>query len=104
LQRNPEAEFKKYRKYALGRLYGMTPQEYDARWKAQGGLCAACGRPERRTFRGRLYMLSVDHDHETGTVRGLLCHDCNLALGRLGDNTEGVRKMLHYLEEYSACR
>lgn len=42
--------------------------------------------------------LCVDHDHVTGTVRGLLCNGCNHGIGKLGDNAEGVRRALAYLE------
>ena len=71
--------------------YGITIDEYDARFKDQGGVCAICYEPAE----GRLY---VDHDHETGEVRGLLCRDCNSALGLLRDNTDRMRSAIKYLE------
>ncbi len=46
--------------------------------------------------------LHVDHDHNTGTVRGLLCSDCNLGLGKLGDTLEGLQKALDYLNNSNA--
>lgn len=57
------------------RSYGITLEEYDLYFKKQGGLCALC-RGESNG-RGRL---AVDHDHETGEVRGLLCFTCNTNL------------------------
>ena len=48
---------------------------------------------------GRKRSLSIDHDHDTGRVRGLLCYHHNTALARFGDNADGVRKLLEYLEE-----
>ena len=47
----------------------------------QNGVCAICGNPETATSHGTIRRLSVDHDHETGEVRGLLCSKCNFALG-----------------------
>lgn len=44
----------------------------------------------------------ADHDHDTGVIRGLLCHNCNRALGFLGDSIEGVRLALAYLERANA--
>jgi hypothetical protein len=60
------------RKGHLKRKFGMTLDDYERMLKAQGGVCAICGeaRPEERT-------LHVDHDHETGAIRGLLCFRCN---------------------------
>lgn len=60
----------------------------------QHGLCAICRMPERRTDRP----LSVDHDHETNIVRGLLCDDCNNLLGRANDSTSVLSKAIDYLE------
>lgn len=79
----------KARRRTLQRLYGITEAEYEAMWLWQGGVCAICLQPEKaRDHRsGKLRELSVDHDHETGVVRGLLCHNCNKALGLLGDGT-----------------
>lgn len=51
--------------------------------------CSICHRQEK---------LSLDHDHETGHFRGYICRKCNLGLGMLGDTTEAIRRVLHYLE------
>lgn len=61
----------------LMRRYGITLAEWDALLERQGGHCAFC--PATVGFRGG--RLLVDHDHETGAVRGLLCYRCNTALG-----------------------
>jgi hypothetical protein len=62
------------------RDHGLTDAEYDALLASQGGLCAICrggfGSPGDR----------IDHDHDTGRVRGLLCHNCNVALGHFRDD------------------
>lgn len=60
---------------------------------SQGGVCAICRQPEGREGRS----LSVDHDHDSGVVRGLLCDSCNVGLGRFRDDPELVRSALEYL-------
>lgn len=64
----------------LRRRYGISVEQYDAAVEAQNGVCAICYQPCRTTQR-----LCVDHDHQTGTVRGLLCRRCNAGLGYLED-------------------
>jgi hypothetical protein len=86
---NPTA----YRGYNLAR-YGITIADYDVMLAAQGGGCACCGAKANRTGK-RLF---VDHDHDTGAVRGILCHKCNAGIGALGDSVDGVRRALQYLE------
>ena len=67
------------------RNHGITPAEYDAMLADQEGGCAMCGQPEtkRQGHGGTLMSLAVDHDHDTGEVRGLLCARCNLLLGQV---------------------
>lgn len=80
----------------LRRLYGITLAEYLQRLADQGNACAVC----RRAFvpgAPRNKAVCVDHDHDTGQVRGLLCHSCNRGLGLLGDNPEVVQRALAYL-------
>jgi Recombination endonuclease VII len=72
------------------RLYGISPAEYDALLAKQGGACAIC----RKRSKGRL---CVDHCHLTGTIRGLLCHTCNRALGALKDDQASLVAALAYL-------
>lgn len=60
--------------------YGMTPAEYGALLEATGNRCAICDIPAEGSAKGRLH---VDHDHESGRVRGLLCNRCNSAVERL---------------------
>lgn len=71
--------------------YGLTPEHYEALLSAQGGRCAICGgRPT-----GNLH---VDHDHNTGKVRGLLCGRCNPALGAFQDSPRILLAAVRYLE------
>jgi hypothetical protein len=76
--------------------YGMTNDELAVLLTKQDGLCALCRRPERGFFRGQPLM--VDHCHATGRVRGLLCGDCNTAIGRFGDDPARLRAAADYLE------
>jgi hypothetical protein len=72
------------------RRYGITATQFDELLAKQGGVCAICGRenPEH-----------VDHDHETGKVRGILCFNCNGGLGQFSDNTERLANAIEYLED-----
>jgi hypothetical protein len=81
------------RTYALKTLYGLTNEGYDRLFEGQSGRCALCGRHQSE-FKRRL---SVDHDHETGQVRGLLCLSCNRSIGNLGDNYDSLLRVLEYL-------
>ena len=56
----------------IEKTYGITAEEYEALYRAQGGKCAIC-----RRATGAVRRLAVDHDHKTGEVRGLLCKPCN---------------------------
>jgi hypothetical protein len=86
------------RKTNLAR-YGLTLDDYNAMLAAQGGVCAVCGQPETsRDGGGRLRSLAVDHCHETGLVRGLLCMQHNRALGLFGDDPALLRAALDYME------
>lgn len=77
------------------RKYGVTPEMYQEMLDLQGGGCAIC-RKEPTPPRRRL---CIDHDHQTGKVRGLICNDCNRGLGLLGDNLKELMKTVRYLEE-----
>jgi hypothetical protein len=80
--------------------YGITPEQYDAMNEAQGGLCAICGKPETHAHKRLpgVRKLAVDHCHNTGKVRGLLCAICNRAIGLLGDDASLLRRAAEYLE------
>ena len=80
------------RRYHLKRKYGISPEEYDVLLDRQGGGCAICGRPPTPGI-----SLHVDHDHLTGCIRGLLCFQCNNALGDFEDSHERLQLALHYL-------
>ena len=81
----------------LMRTFGITLADYDEMLEAQDGGCAICGTtPEEHGKR-----LCVDHDHETGKNRGLLCDGCNVGLGRFRDSPAWLRNAADYLEAYN---
>lgn len=73
--------------------YGLKKGEYAQLYEFQGGLCALC-----RRATGASRRLSVDHDHATGLVRGLLCRPCNTLLGHARDKVTFFYRCLSYLE------
>lgn len=77
----------------LLRSFGITLEQYNAMNEAQSGLCAICNRPPIT----KASRLSVDHCHETGKIRGLLCTRCNTGIGMLGDSIQYVESALLYL-------
>lgn len=82
------------RRCKLKRAYGISHEEYNELLKFQGGVCAIC-----KEFRPHLGdHMCVDHDHKTGKVRGILCSDCNRALGLFKDNKENLLQAIGYLE------
>jgi hypothetical protein len=75
--------------------YGITLEDYNQMFADQNGCCAICGvhQVEVKT------RLAVDHCHETGVVRGLLCKRCNMGLGYFDDCAENLAKAIIYLQE-----
>jgi hypothetical protein len=76
--------------------YRLTPEAYAALLAEQAGCCAICG---RRAEESTGKVLSIDHDHETGRVRGLLCSHCNRGLGHFLDSEPLLRVAADYLLE-----
>ena len=84
----------------LKRNYNITLDCYEKLLEKQNHLCAIChteGFVMSAAKNGHVNKLVVDHCHESGRVRGLLCHNCNRALGLLKDNTETIQRALDYL-------
>jgi hypothetical protein len=95
---NPDRVSFSHRSMHLRREYGITRREYDELLKAQNGVCAICKKPETRKSHGKNDPLSVDHNHDTGVVRGLLCGNCNRMIGLAFDDPETLRLAAEYLE------
>lgn len=82
---------------AIQRLYGITLEEREAIWEAQGRRCKIC----HSTGEGQKRRMHVDHDHDTGKIRGLLCHPCNIMLGGAKDSIEVLEKAIAYLRSHA---
>lgn len=90
---------RKLRDWLLRKNFGIGLEEYEAMHAEQGGVCAICRMAETTRRKGVLRRLSVDHCHETGKVRGLLCEYCNQMIGRARENTETLKAAIVYLEQ-----
>ena len=80
---------------SLKNQYGITEAEYIDILARQNGLCAICGTSESDSPK----RFAVDHNHDTGEVRGVLCSSCNLGLGNLGDSPDRLLSAFRYLVE-----
>lgn len=74
--------------------YGLKPEDYRALLARTGNRCEICGTAPRNRN------LAIDHDHKTGLVRGLLCVNCNVGLGRFKDGVERLVLAIAYLERH----
>ena len=96
--RNKPETKDKIRNWRLLQTYGITNQDYEQMLENQGFCCAGCGLHQNILEK----KLNVDHDHVTGKVRGLLCGNCNRALGLVKDNMETLVRLQEYLEKSNA--
>lgn len=86
------------REYNLFKRYGITLEWWNDKVTAQGNRCIICdAKPEGK---GNRYRLHLDHNHDTGENRDLLCANCNLAVGNVRENPEIARKVADYLERW----
>ncbi len=86
--------------YQLWYKFNITLDDYNALLEEQGGVCAVCKKPPTKdNSRGTL---AVDHDHLTGTYRGLLCTNCNTGIGSFFDDPTLLENAAEYLKEYRA--
>jgi hypothetical protein len=76
--------------------YGLTVAERDAMILAQGSRCKTCGGDSPGNKLGWV----VDHCHSTDKIRGILCHDCNLALGHVKDDVAILESLIKHLKEF----
>lgn len=82
---------RRYAETARVKLYGMTDEDYIEMLLKQDNRCGICRSPMLKP--------QIDHSHQTGKVRGFLCSTCNTGLGKLGDDIDGLKRAIKYLEE-----
>lgn len=80
------------------KVFGLSLCDFESLRDSQNGLCAICKNPEKTVIKGTLCNLSIDHDHKTGKVRGLLCSRCNQALGLFDENVDRMLYAIDYLK------
>jgi Autographiviridae endonuclease VII len=85
--------------YRLRTKFNLTLQDYHKFWEEQDGKCAICSREFLDVCEDRRRP-SVDHDHQTGRVRGLLCFNCNTGIGKLSEDVQVLRAAIQYLEKH----
>lgn len=99
-QRQARAANRDYgRSKDLKKNYGVDLEWYNAQLAKQNGLCAICDQEETAVIRGQRISLAVDHCHDTGTIRGLLCRACNNAIGGLRHDTGLLQRAIEYLQK-----
>lgn len=87
----------KFREGQLMRNFGLTVAQYQAMWSAQGGLCKSC-KIEMLDHGQKRNSVAIDHCHNSGIVRGLLCSHCNKGIGHFDDDPAKLRAAADYLD------
>lgn len=90
-------EIKREKNNKLKLRYGITLAQYNSLFKEQKGCCAICGTHQDNLKRG----LAVDHNHNTGMIRALLCSNCNLLVGNSGEDIGILNNVIKYLKNHS---
>jgi hypothetical protein len=85
------------REQALKHKFNITQDDYEKMLQSQDGLCRICHKESNNKVQKHFH---VDHNHETGKIRGLLCNKCNMGLGMFNDNKDLIKKAMDYLERY----
>jgi hypothetical protein len=89
---------KRYNENRLNRLYALRPGQYEEMLASQGNACAICKSADPGQYNSTRF--NIDHCHETGAVRGLLCHTCNRGLGLLQDSPEFLESAARYVRNH----
>ncbi len=95
---NKDGQSAYHSRWQLSKKYNLTQERHDEMLRQQNGACAICGNVPQKGKR-----LCIDHDHATGIVRGLLCRNCNAAIGQLGDSIDTLKTAIAYLEQHSTA-
>lgn len=90
----------KCRQYGLPKKYGFTYDGFLNKLEAQNNKCDCCGKEFQNSgeYKDRV---CVDHNHNTGEIRGLVCHKCNLAAGNVNDSSSYALQVARYLEKWN---
>jgi hypothetical protein len=101
---NPETARRNQRSYSLRRRHGISIEQYDEMLEKEDAKCAICRLVDVKPKNGKQHLLyghnlTVDHNHKTGVIRGLLCWKCNIALGHFNDDLALLRMAVKYMEE-----
>lgn len=94
-RKDPQYDMRHYYK----KIHGLSLEEYGAMLAAQDGLCAICRKPEQLNQR-----MAVDHHHESGEIRGLLCFRCNTGIGKFYEDITALARAIEYLKAYAWAR
>ena len=97
-KRKESYSYERNRNIKLKQTYGITYDDYHIMFNEQGGRCLICDRHQKDLT----LALAVDHCHQTGIIRGLLCGNCNSGIGNLRDDVSLLRKAIEYLERFGA--
>ncbi len=93
LNKDKIAEYnKKNRLHQRVIKYNLTDDKFNIMYNSQNGCCAICGKHRK---------LEIEHNHQTGKVRGLVCHKCNVVIGMCEENVEVLQKAIEYLNKNS---
>jgi DNA-directed RNA polymerase subunit RPC12/RpoP len=93
ISKNFEYYKNSWKTYNLKKKYDLSMEQFEKMLETQDYKCSICKKSLEKYS-------AVDHDHKTGKVRGILCRKCNLGLGAAKDNTEILKNMINYLENY----
>lgn len=96
-QKNKDRIAASSRKFYLLRKYGITVDKYMQWYEEQDGCCSICG--EHKPSKGHDGLV-VDHNHDNGNIRGLLCLQCNSAVGYVQESVDIAEKLVEYLKYY----
>lgn len=83
------------------KIYGLSEEEYITLLEKHDHKCSICGRPERTSIKGTVWNLSIDHCHNTGKIRGLLCAQCNVGLAKFGESIRYFKNAIKYLQKWN---
>ena len=95
-------DFSKYKEQHLKSAYGISLDDYLKMLESQNNTCAICSKKETRINpkTKRIHLLSVDHNHKTGKVRGLLCMKCNPGIGNFQEDVDLLQSAIKYIQKY----